>query len=82
MSLHLIRLAPRSLYGQPLEQVWIQAGLVGILMLAYRHINLGLNLKLLIRAYPLIPGTLKLDSILSLFKCVVGKDQWFKKREL
>ena len=57
--------------GQPLDQVWIQAG---ILMLAYRHIKRGLVSKLLYRAFwwhPWIPGTLKLDSILSLFKCEI-----------
>ena len=44
----------------------------GILMLAYRHIKWGLVSKLLQRAlswHPWIPGSLKLDSILSLFKC-------------
>ena len=41
-------------------------------MLTYRHIKWGLISKLLMRAllwHPWIPGTLKLDSILSLFKC-------------
>ena len=44
-----------------------------MLVLAYRHIKWGLVSKLLQRAFswhPWIPGTLKLDSILSLFKCV------------
>ena len=42
-------------------------------MLVYRHIKWGLISKLSIRVFslhPWIPGTLKLDSILSLFKCV------------
>ena len=41
-------------------------------MLAYRHIKWGLIAKLLMRAFswrPSIPATLKLDSILSTFKC-------------
>ena len=41
-------------------------------MLTFRHIKWGLISKLLMRAiswFPWIPGTLKLDSILSLFKC-------------
>ena len=44
----------------------------GIMVLAYRHIKRGLISKLLYRAFlrhSSIPGTLKLDSILSLFKC-------------
>ena len=45
-----------------------------MLVLAYRHIKWGLVLKLLKGAFswhPWIPGTLKLDSILSLFKCAI-----------
>ena len=44
-------------------------------MLTYRHIKWGLVWKLLQRAFswhPWIPGTHKLDSILSLFKCERG----------
>ena len=43
-----------------------------MLVQAYRHIKWGVVSKLLMRALswrPWIPGTLKLDSILSLFKC-------------
>ena len=42
-------------------------------MLAHRHVMWGLISKLLKRAllwHPLIPGTLKLDLIFYLFKCV------------
>ena len=52
--------------------VWIQAGPKGMLVLGYRHKKWGQVWKLLWRAiswHPWIPVTLKLDSILSLFKC-------------
>ena len=49
----------------------------GILILAYRCIKRGLVSKLLMKAFswrPWIPGALKLDSILSVFKCA-GRDE-------
>ena len=49
-----------------------EPGPKGILMLAYRHIKWGLVLKLFMGAFSWrtwSQGTLKLDSILSLFKC-------------
>ena len=45
------------------------------MMLTYPHIMWGLMPKLWMRAFswhPWIPGTLELDSILSLFKCACG----------
>ena len=54
-----------------------KAGRRGILTLTKRRVKWGLISKLLMRAFswhPWIPGTLKLDSILSLFKC--ARDIW------
>ena len=44
MSPHLIYLwvSSKTLQGQPVDQVWIQAGPKGMLMLVYRHIKQGL----------------------------------------
>ena len=77
-SPHLIclsRPASRSLEGQSETRPEPEAGPEELLVLAQRHINGVLIWKLLMRAFlwrPWIPGTLKLDSILSLFKCVRG----------
>ena len=53
-------------------------------MLTYRHIKWQLISKLLQRAFswrPWIPGTLKLDSILSLFKCGAKELPWAGVRQ-
>ena len=69
---YVCMLAQTSLYGQTESRPDTEAGPKGIMVLAYRHIKRGLVLKLLKRAFsrhPWIPGILKFDSILSLFKC-------------
>ena len=74
MSPHLIcfqvsiKIPLESASGSGRDSGWLK----GMLVLAYRHIKWGLVSKLLQRAFsrhPQIPGTLKLDSISSLFKC-------------
>ena len=75
---YVCRLASISLNGQPLDQVWVQSGPKGMLVLAHRHMERGLISKLLKRAFswhPWIPGTLKLDSIWFLFKC----EYWLRR---